>query len=207
MTLTDKPEKPDYMTDAQGRHVPIDLIDDADLLRDQTVEAILERAVMLQAQMRAFKQQAMSDVREFVDLSAERYNVKVGGQKGNITLTSYDGTRKVVVQVSENIRFDERIQAAKKLIDDCIHRWTADSSSEVKALVDHAFQADKEGNISISRILGLTRLKIDDGQWLDAMQAIRDSMQVIDTATYMRLYRRDHSRDQWTAIPLDIAKL
>jgi len=197
----------EYLVDAQGRWVPKDTIKEIDILRDQTVGAIVEKARALQDHMTQFKRQAMSDVREFVDLSAERYNVKVGGKKGNVTLTSFDGTERVVVQVSENIRFDERIQAAKALIDNCIHRWTADSSSEVKALVEHAFQADKEGNISISRILGLTRLKISDAEWQDAMEAIRDSMQVVDTATYMRIYQRDSARDPWVAIPLDIAKL
>jgi hypothetical protein len=131
----------------------------------------------------------------------------VGGTKGNLTLTSYDGTLQVKVQVSENIRFDERIQAAKALIDECIHDWTAGSSSEVKALVEHAFQSDKEGKISIGRILGLTRLKIDDETWLQAMEAIRDSIQVVDTATYMRLYERTGPNANWTPISLDITKL
>ena len=162
----------DFMVDAQGRHVPVANIDEVDLLRDQTVRAIVNQAQQLQSQMRDFKASAHADVQQFVDLSAERYGVSVGGKKGNLTLSSYDGTLSVKIQVSENIRFDERIQAAKQLIDECIHAWTEGSSSEVKALVEHAFQTDKEGKISIGRILGLTRLRIDDPKWIQAMTAI-----------------------------------
>lgn len=197
----------DFMVDAQGRHVPVANIDEVDLLRDQTVRAIVNQAQQLQSQMRDFKASAHADVQQFVDLSAERYGVSVGGKKGNLTLSSYDGTLSVKIQVSENIRFDERIQAAKALIDECIHAWTEGSSSEVKALVEHAFQTDKEGKISIGRILGLTRLRIDDPKWIQAMTAIRDSMQVVDTATYLRVYRRDTPQGPWVAIPLDLAKL
>jgi len=196
-----------YMRDAQQRLVPIDCIEHVDQLRDQTVRELAAAAKQLQASMAKFKNSAMSDIREFVDLSLERYGAKVGGTKGNLTLTSYDGTLQVKVQVSENIRFDERIQAAKQLIDECIHNWTAGSSSEVKALVEHAFQSDKEGKISIGRILSLTRLKIDDETWLQAMEAIRDSIQVVDTATYMRLYERTGPNANWAPISLDIAKL
>jgi len=197
----------DFMVDAQGRHVPVANIDEVDLLRDQTVRAIVNQAQQLQSQMRDFKASAHADVQQFVDLSAERYGVSIGGKKGNLTLSSYDGTLSVKIQVSENIRFDERIQAAKQLIDECIHAWTEGSSSEVKALVEHAFQTDKEGKISIGRILGLTRLRIDDPKWIQAMTAIRDSMQVVDTATYLRVYRRDTPQCPWVAVPLDLAKL
>lgn len=205
---TQQPDAPEgYMRDAQQRLVPIEHVDEVDQLRDQTVRNLTAAAKELQAAMSKFKNGAMSDIRQFVALSLERYGAKVGGTKGNLTLTSYDGTLQVKVQVSENIRFDERIQAAKALIDECIHNWTAGSSSEVKALVEHAFQSDKEGKISIGRILGLTRLKIDDETWLQAMEAIRDSIQVVDTATYMRLYQRTGPNANWTPISLDIAKL
>jgi len=59
----------------------------------------------------------MDDVGAFIQLSAEKYEVKVGGNKGNVSLLSFDGRYKIVRQVAENITFDERLQAAKALID------------------------------------------------------------------------------------------
>ena len=196
-----------YMTDAQGRLVPIEHVKQVDLIRDELVGHIITGARHLQQQLIEFKKLSRESISEFVELAASEYDTSIGGLKGNIGLTSYDGRFKVQVQVSENIRFDERIQAAKSLIDECIHEWTEGARSELRALVDHAFQADKEGKISISRILGLTRLAIEDGKWRRAMEAIRDSMQVVDTATYMRMYERDSADGAWRAIPLDLAKL
>lgn len=196
-----------YMTDAQGRLVPIEHVAPIDQLRDELVRDIVSRAQELQQLMVTFKKDCQSLIQDFVALAASEYDAKIGGQKGNISLTSFNGRHCVKVQVAERIRFDERIQAAKVLIDECIHDWTSGSRSEVKALVDHAFQTDQEGKISIGRILGLTRLAIEDEKWLRAMRAIRDSMQVIDTATYMRVYQRETPDSAWAAIPLDLAKL
>jgi hypothetical protein len=41
-----------------------------------------------------------------------------------------------------------------------------------------------------SRILGLLRLEIADPRWIQAMQAIKDSVRVQSTRTYLRFYRR-----------------
>ena len=113
----------------------------------------------------------MGDVAAFVALSAEQYGAKVGGNKGNLTITTYDGRYKVQRQVSETLVFDERLQAAKALIDECITEWTEGSRDEIRALINDAFQVDKEGRINTGRVLSLRRLKIDDERWRQAMLA------------------------------------
>jgi hypothetical protein len=37
-------------------------------------------------------------------------------------------------------------------------------------------------------VLELLRLEIDDSEWRNAMQAIRDSIQAVGTAIYVRVY-------------------
>ncbi|MBV5329997.1 MAG: DUF3164 family protein, partial [Chlorobium sp.] len=90
-----------------------------------------------------------------LDLSAEKYGVTLGGVKGNINLVSFDGRFKVLREVSERLDFDERLQAAKALIDECLREWTRDSGAEVRTLIEDAFQVDKKGRINTQRILGL----------------------------------------------------
>lgn len=203
--VTEVPEG--YMLDGHGRLVPEDLVDEVDIVRDDLVRNLVVEANALRTDLRRFKQNALAEVKSFIEVANNKYEVKVGGRKGNVTLLSYDGTRKVQVQVSEYMRFDERIQGAKKLIDECIHEWTEGSRSEVKALVDHAFKTDKEGEISMTRILSLTRLNIRDEKWLRAMEAIRDSMQVVDSSEYIRIYERADNHASWEPVSLDIAKL
>jgi hypothetical protein len=104
------------------------------------------------------------------------------------------------------LQFNEKLQVAKALIDNCIKRWSDGSRPEIKTLVDDAFYVDKTGNINKDRVLGLRRLKIEDMEWQEAMQAIGDSIQVVSSKTYIRFYQRSES-GAYNQIPLDVAAL
>lgn len=204
MTTTTTPPS-GYMQDAQGRLVPDGMVKDIDKLRDQTVQAIVAAARLVNESLRVFKVGAFADIAAFVETSAEQYDVKLGGDKGNVTLYSFDGRYKVIRQVQENLKFDERLKAAKALIDECITAWSAGSRDEIKVLVNDAFKVDKEGDVNTNRVLGLRRLNIADEKWQRAMQAIGDSVSVVGSRSYVRVYERVGDTDQYRAIPLDVA--
>jgi hypothetical protein len=199
--------KNEYMKDGMGRLVPMDLIPEIDRERDSLVKELINRARVLQTDMKRFKERIMGDVQAFVELSAEKYDVSLGGKKGNVSLTSFDGRLKIQMAISETMSFDERLKAAKALVDECIGDWTEGSRSELKVLVLDAFQVDKEGRINTGRILGLRRLQIEDPRWIKAMTALSGSLQVVGSKSYIRLYERTGDDDKWTAIPLDMAAL
>lgn len=152
-TQTQNNVPPGYTRNAQGHLVPDELVADIDRARDEIVHEIIEKAQRMRDQLTQFKRSTLADLYAFVDLSAEKYGVKMGGQKGNITFTSFDGRYKIRIDVNECITFDERLQIAKKLVDECIHRWAEGSRTEIRALVEHAFQTDKEGRISVAAYL------------------------------------------------------
>jgi hypothetical protein len=81
----------EYMTDNQGRQVPVEPVNGIDKLRDQTVRMIAGEALKMKEVLAAFKQKIRDDIYTFVDLSFQRYGKFYGGKKGNITLTTYDG--------------------------------------------------------------------------------------------------------------------
>ncbi|MGY4673931.1 DUF3164 family protein [Ursidibacter arcticus] len=195
-----------YWQDAQGRLIAEELVKQMDKERDELVCGFIAQAKTLQTEMRTFKNQVFDDVAAFVQLSAEKYDVKVGGRKGNLTLFSFDGKYKLQVAVSNHIRFDERIQAGKVLIDECLHEWAGEARPELKALIDNAFQVDKEGNLSTARILSLRRVDIQDERWTRAMQAIADSVQIIGSKDYIRFYERD-DQGKYLPISLDVASV
>lgn len=196
-----------YMRNPLGHLVPEELVTDIDKTRDALVREIVAGATSLQATMATFKARIMADVQAFIDLAADKYGVQLGGQKGNVSLTSFDGSLKVQVAVAERITLGPEIQAARALIEQCIHAWTEGSRAEIRALVEHAFQTDKEGKLAMGRILGLLQLKIEDETWVQAMQAIRDSIQAVGTARYIRVYQRVGDTDRWQQITLDFAAL
>ncbi len=196
-----------YRTNSSGHLVPVESIKTIDLLRDDTVTRIIANAKIQQEQMAAFKQQTMSDINTFVNLSAEEYGIKWGGKRGNLTLSSYDGKYKVQLAVSDTLSFDERLQIAKQLVDECIHEWTAGSNANVRALIEHAFQTDKQGKLNTARIFGLMRLDMEGEKWALAMVALKDSIVPASTCEYLRLYERVENTDKYQQITMDISRL
>ncbi|MFP3944392.1 MAG: DUF3164 family protein [Alphaproteobacteria bacterium] len=194
-----------YMEDAKGRLVPVDQIKPADQLMDDTVRKILGYADELNAQIKRFKAHTFDDVHTCIDLLAEQYGAKRGGAKGNITLTSFDGRAKVEVKVQDHIEFGPELQAAKTLIDECIAEWSSDSRSEIRALVNHAFNVDKPGQVNRAALFQLRRIEIDDDRWRQAVQAINDSIRITGTKAYIRFARRSSPRERWKHVAIDLA--
>jgi hypothetical protein len=195
-----------YMENAQGHLVPVDQIKPIDMARHELVMEKVAKARQMQDDLRRLKGEIMGDVEAFISLSAEKYGADVGGRKGNITLASFDGRYQLKRQISENLTFDERLHAAKNLIDECLKEWSEGSPGALRTLVTKAFDVDKEGRINVGNILGLRKVAIDDDRWHRAMEAISDSLTVTGTKAYFRLYERDGG-GKMQAISLDIAAL
>lgn len=194
-----------YMCDAGGRLVPLAVVRPEHMLEDQTVRDIIGHADKLSAQIARFRGHCFDDVTTFVDLLAEKYGGRRGGAKGNTTLTSYDGCLRVVVQVQDQLSFGPELQVAKGLIDECITAWSEGVRIEIRALVEHAFNVDKEGRINRAALFQLRRLEIDDPTWKSAMAAIGDAIRIIGSREYVRFYRRATPKARWQAISIDVA--
>ena len=142
--MTQKTIPTGYMEDAQGRLVPIETVKEIDRLRDQTVLEIVSQAKEVNDILAKFKAGVFGDIEAFIQLSGEKYGVQMGGKKGNVSLLSFDGRYKIQRAIAESLVFDERLQVAKELIDQCIHEWSEGSRAEIRALINDAFQVDKE---------------------------------------------------------------
>jgi hypothetical protein len=204
-TAEAQPTPEGYRLDAKGRLIPEDQIKPIDQLRDELVLSIIDRACELRDMLRDFKGDVFSEIQGFVETSAQEYDVQLGGKKGNVTLVSFDGRYKIQRAIQEHITFDERLQAAKALIDECLREWTADARPEIATIVQDAFRVDSAGNIRTGQVLSLRRLDIQDKRWLRAMDAISDAVQVTGSKSYVRIYERVGTTDQYKPISLDIA--
>lgn len=198
---------PGYFLDAKGRMIPENLVKDHQRLEDQTVREILLHAEELNAQIARFKGHTFSDVTTFLDVLSEKYSVRKGGRKGNVTLSTIDGCQKVVVQVQDYLTFGPELQVAKKLFDECISAWSEGSDERIHALVDHAFNVDKEGRINREALFSLRRLDIDDDGWKRAVDALNDSIRIQGSREYVRFYKRNSSTDPWSPITIDLASV
>jgi hypothetical protein len=194
-----------YMEDSKGSLVPLELVKPADKLMDETVRRIMVYARDLSAQIARFKGHTFEDVNAFQSLLEQDYGAKMGGSKGNLSLTSFDGRMKIQVQIADLIEFGPELQIAKTLIDECLIEWGQTSRPEIRALVDRVFSVGKEGQINRAELFGLLRLDIPDPRWLEAMRAIKDSIRRIGSKKYVRFYERSTLDAPWSAVSIDLA--
>ena len=193
-----------YRKDARGALVPVASIKQIDLLRDDLVRDVFENVLPVRDELMRLKQLALNEIHDFVELSANEYGVQLGGKKGNVTLTSFDGEFRLMVAMSDTLAFDERLQAAKKLIDECLEEWTQNSDANLKTVVQAAFDVNKQGHINTARVLGLRRLNITHDKWTQAMTILSDSIQVLASKEYVRFYQRN-TDGKYELINLDLA--
>ncbi len=196
-----------YKMDAKGRLVPVESIRPIDLERDELIESIVAKAQALSQSMLEFKSAAYGEIALFVEKSAKQYGAKVGGHKGNVTLVTFDGRYKIQRAQQDALTFDEGLQAAKALIDECLHEWTEDTRPEIRTLINDAFDVDSEGRINTTRVLGLQKLKIKDPKWNRAMKAVRESLRVQSSKSYLRIYERIGETNNYRQISLDLAAI
>jgi Protein of unknown function (DUF3164) len=197
----------EFMTDAKGGYIPLGMVKPQHKLEDETVRKIMTFAVDLSGQIARFRGHSMTDLGSLDALLAQEYGAKIGGAKGNRTYQTIDGLMKVQVQVAELIDFGPELQVAKRLVDECLNEWSAESRPELQAIVTRAFNTDKEGKINRSEIFMLMRHEIEDERWRRAMDAIRDAMRVTGSKEYLRFYRRESATSAWEAVTIDLAKV
>ena len=204
-----------YKKNALGHLVPIASIREQDLLRDEVARRVAAKWMELHEKMKALKAETFADVNDIIRISGDKYGVGLGGEKGGVTIATYDGSIKLVRSVADVITFTEEIESAKALIERCLDRWsetavTADSAAGIqnlRAIAGRAFAKNRNGNLKKNDVLDFLRTDIDDPDWKQAQQAIRDSIHVSGTSTYIRLYVRKGEAGPHVGIPLDIASV
>lgn len=202
--LTLPPVPVGFRRDHKLRLIPVEQIKPIDLLEDQTVEKIIGFALQLSAQIARFKLHTQADFEAFRKLAAEQYGATVGGTKGNITLTTFDGCKRVTLQIADRIAF-RSLEPAKALFDECVSDWSEGARSELRALVMQAFEPTKDGTLNRESILALRRLHIEDERWQRAVQAINDAIKSDGSKSYYRFYWRSRPDAAWSSIAIDIA--
>lgn len=183
----------EMMIDAQGRYVPCDTIRAVDLLRDELIRSLIPEVEEISKKLAELKAKAFKDVDDFLALSASQYGVKSKAIKGNITLKTFNGEYEVRLASADNIEFDEQLQVAKELIDECLTEWCDGANAKLAVIVKDAFKVDRKGRLDKNRILGLRKYEIEDEKWKRAMEAIGNSVSVTGRRRYIRFFRVDDS--------------
>ena len=191
----------------RGKAVPPEFIDPVVRNRDRAVERAFKKAEQLQSRVEKVKAEIEAIIDKhlaYVDKKTEVTN----DTKGNLMLTSYAGDLQLEVRINDLIEFDSRLQNAKTLIDQCIHKWSEGANRNIAALVNEAFDVDKKGNVNTANILRLRQINIKDADWKRAMELITESIQVAGTRRYLRFKRREGGLGgKWETLNLNFSSI
>lgn len=194
-----------HLRDAKGRLIPLGMIKPQRLLEDEMVRKVFRFALDLSAQVARFKGHTFADLNAFQSLLEQQYGAKQGGEKGNVTFSTFDDTMRIEIKIADILSFGAELQVAKKLVDECLVEWGADSHEALRALVNRVFSVEKEGQINRGEIFSLLAMEVEDERWQRAMGAIRDSIHVTGTKAYLRFRMRPEPQAGWTTVAIDLA--
>lgn len=193
-----------YMQNNRGDLVRAENVKEIDKIQDQVANDIGASATELSMALTKFKRTALNDIADTVSIAAEKYGVTIGGKKGNITITSYDGRYKVQRVFSDRISFGIELEAAKALFIKYLDEVTADTNGDLRALIDGAFRTTRGGQLRTADLLRLLSYDIKHADWVKACEALKDSIVVNGQAVYIRVYERINDSDKYRPIPLNI---
>lgn len=119
-------------------------------------------------------------------------NIAPSDRKGNYTLTSFDKSIRIEVNVNELIEFDENINLAQMKLQEFIENKTKGVDIDIVALINQAFTTRK-GRLDKARIFGLFSLNITHPLWQESMELIRKSINRNSTVRYMEISEKDEN--------------
>lgn len=193
-----------FMRDGRGNLMALGRIKAQRVLEDEMVRKVLFFARDLSDQVRRFKGHTFADLVAFQSLLEQQYKVPPSTGKGNCSYTTFDDSMRVEVKIADQITFGPELQAAKRLVDECLKEWGADSHEMIRSLVNRIFSVEKEGQINRGDLFTLLAIEHSDPRWQSAMDAIRDSIRVIGTKAYLRFRVRD-DQGAWSTVTIDLA--
>jgi len=205
-TLIDKTQIPEgWLMDSKGRLVHQSQISQVDLLMDQTVAALFALIEPTAASLAKLKAALFGDLEMFAELVADRFSVQLDGASGNLTLTSYDGCRKIERENTDRVTAGPEIHAAEALVREILAEIDNDVA---RAVADRAFRRNpKTKELSVSRLQDLIGADIPDERWKRAQRAVRESLRSAGTVTYFRAYRRERPDQRWQQVALDFSAI
>jgi hypothetical protein len=182
--------KQNMWTDHKGAQVPRAYVPKPDQAKELKIGKIFNHANALSAKLKAFKDEAYSICDELYAETLRAANITPTDRKGNYSISSFDKTIKIEVNVADRIDFDDNITLAQEKLNEFIRLKTAGADMELSALVNQAFTTRK-GRLDKARIFGLMQLNIAHPIWGEAMDLIRKSITTNSSVRYMEIAQKD----------------
>ena len=108
-----------FWIDPKGGQVPVKYIDKQDKDRDRMVEKAIKKAMALSDIIASTKKELCGIIDDYIS-EVSKTNGVSKDWKGNISMRDFSHQFEIQVKINETIKFNEQLQVAKELIDECI---------------------------------------------------------------------------------------
>jgi hypothetical protein len=186
-------------------------IHEKDLLYHDLVLSIAVIWKDLSGKIERFKGYNFRDVQTVLALLNEKYGVVRGGEEGNMTFFTFDRRFKLQIAIQKAIGFGPELQMAQAKLLEAADQITpidgenSTNASDARTIVTASFKL-VNGQVRVSAVLQLRRLKIANALWNEGMAIIDEAIIVTGKKKQVRFYERNDV-GRYIAIPLDIAGL
>lgn len=194
--------------DAQGLDIPLKLVPKIDLDADKIANKIAKEADKLSEQLRVKKIEWLNLCDHWFEQLLDKLKTEDrthGKGKGNYTITSYDKSIKIEINIGMRIEFDSKLQMAQQKINEYLEKITEGSADEIRLIVNNAFSTNR-GNLDTKKIMSLFSYQIKHQLWLDAMEILKQSITTNVSKRYINISRKD-AEGKYTAIQLQFSAL
>lgn len=192
-----------FMIDSAGHEVPTKYVSAYDKLRDRNVKKIVGCARNIRNNLESFVQNSIALLDQVAGLK------ETLGEKGNLSVSSFDGLMRVSIRQRYNIFLDERvIKAREKMlgyINGVLTRVKPEDAAAMRIIVEEAFRVGANQMLSTAKVVQLLRMNIKNADWIDAQQILKDSLKPQKGKRYLTIETRPNMNHDFRSIRLDIA--
>ena len=166
---------------------------------DDELEQAIPELLNLSGDIKAVKDTVFGNFAAIIDMKAELFGTKDGGQYSH-TFTNSDSTLRLTLGVNT---VEDGIAMVRGYIESLA---TDDKSKALVSAVLRLLSRDGQGNLKASRVLQLRKMAEEsrDDQFLEGVKIIEESYQPSITRRYIRAQRKNPKTGAWVNIPLGI---
>lgn len=191
--------------DHRGTRVPREYVPDFDKRSEVIIARIFNKGKKLSSALAKFKTEAFEQADKLYAEMLENANIEPTDRKGNYTITSFDKSVKIEVNVSDRIEFDENIEFAQLKFNEFITLKTNGVDADISIIVNNAFST-KKGRLDQKKVFDLFSYKITHPVWLEGIEFLKKSISTNSSVRYMEISAKDEN-GEYQSVKLNFSSI
>ena len=193
-----------FLENSKGKRVPIELINPADRDRERMINQVFELAEELQVQLIETKQKMYFAIAEFMKKHGGVPEFDVASME-QLHFTDFAAKRQLQIRKAEKIDYNEQLNTALRLLNECVEEWTQGDRPELCSLIQQVVSAGKKGKIDHAMLLRLQRINSTYPKFQKAQQLIAASINTYFAKQYLLIRKRDNAEGKFQTVNLNFS--